>query len=145
MELKLMDLQAWIRSQLLIHLQPKTVVLLNGEMGAGKTEIVKQTCELLKYTQAQSPTFSIFNTYVGPQKMKIHHVDLYRLKGNEDLDSTGFWDLFESEEDLIFIEWAELVSKDQWPWGWKQIQIDIKKTHLDSRDIKLLLEPYSPS
>ncbi len=72
--------------------------------------------------------------------MKIHHVDLYRLKGSEDLESTGFWDLFESEEDLIFVEWAELVSKDQWPWGWKQIQIDIKKTGSDSRDIKLRLE-----
>ncbi len=141
MELKLIDLQSWIGTELLPHLHSKTVVLLDGEMGAGKTEIVKQVCELLGYTQAQSPTFSIFNTYVGSQKMKIHHVDLYRLKGVQDLDSTGFWDLFETEEDLIFIEWAQLVSKDQWPWGWKQIQIEIKKSSLDSRNIKLHLEP----
>jgi len=143
MELKLTELPSWISSELLPHLVPKTVVLLDGEMGAGKTEIVKQICALLNYTQAHSPTFSISNTYLGAQKMKIHHVDLYRLKNNHDLDSTGFWDLFESDDDLIFIEWAQLVSKDQWPWGWKQIQIQIEivKSNRDSRDIKLRLEP----
>lgn len=143
MELKLSELKSWISSELLPLIKPQTVVLLDGEVGAGKTEIVKQVCELLSFTQAHSPTFSIFNTYVGTQKMKIHHVDLYRLKSAGDLDSTGFWDLFESDENLIFVEWAQLVSKDQWPWGWKQIQIEIKKTSADSRDIKLLLESYS--
>lgn len=139
MILKKTELPAWIKTYLIPHISAKTIVLLDGEMGAGKTEIVKQVCHILKYDQVQSPTFSIFHTYSGPQKFKIHHVDLYRLKNNSDLESTGFWDLFQNDLDLIFIEWANLISLDQWPWGWKQIQIDLIKVDSDSREIKLHL------
>lgn len=102
------------------------LVLLNGEMGAGKTQLVKWFTEALGGSAASSPTFAIHQSYeasLGP----IEHVDLYRLENAADLESTGFWDLFKEPNALIFVEWAERIAPGLWPEDFRKIVIEISK------------------
>ena len=88
------------------------LVLLQGVLGSGKSQMVRFMCEALNCPDAHSPAFTLINTYKGG----ITHIDLYRLKGREDLESTGFWDVF-VHSSLVFIEWADLLEEDlpSWP------------------------------
>lgn len=107
-------------------------------MGAGKTEVVKSVCQQMGFDPAHSPTFGFANLYQSQSsKLSLYHVDLYRIKSHEDLESTGFWDLFSDSNSVYFIEWASRIQNDNWPWGWTQIQIDIEKNDLQERTIKL--------
>jgi tRNA threonylcarbamoyladenosine biosynthesis protein TsaE len=84
----------------------------------------------------QSPTFAFHNVYDN-SSLKMHHVDLYRLDSEEDLESTGFWDLFENEDDVMFVEWSNLIHDEAWPCGWKRIDIEIKKLDSGAREITI--------
>ena len=130
----LADFKFFVQQEILPLLKAQTVFLLSGEVGAGKTELVKTIAEILKLEDVQSPTFAFHNSYQG-EKITLHHVDLYRLQDEDDLESTGFWDLFENENDTIFVEWSNLILDHSWPWGWSQYFIEIKKTGEDSREI----------
>lgn len=101
----------------------RTVVLMNGPLGAGKTQFVKTCVKFLGGQMADSPTFSIINEY-DTKTLHVSHVDLYRLEDPSDIESTGFWELFENEKGLIFIEWAERIPIDQIPVYWKKISLD---------------------
>jgi tRNA threonylcarbamoyladenosine biosynthesis protein TsaE len=113
---------------------PRTLFLLTGIVGAGKTELIKTIAKKFNMQDVQSPTFAFHHQYQS-DRLTLHHVDLYRLQSEEDLESTGFWDLFEHENDTIFIEWANMILTDAWPWGWKQIQIEIHKISAESRQV----------
>lgn len=128
------EFHSWVRDQILPLMQPQTLVLLEGEVGAGKTELVKTLCQLLGLKDVQSPTFAFHNLYSSPN-LNLHHVDLYRLKNEEDLESTGFWDLFQNENDVILVEWSNMIQKDAWPWGWKKVFIQIEKQSGSKRKI----------
>lgn len=80
-----------------------------GEMGAGKTTLIKQICrELGVMDQMSSPTFSIVNEYLSAKKESLYHFDLYRLKDlNEALD-IGVEDYLYSSHRCL-IEWPELI------------------------------------
>ena len=89
------------------------LVLLQGTLGSGKSQMVKFMCEALDcLEEAHSPAFTLINSY----GKGISHIDLYRLKGREDLESTGFWDVF-AHSHLVFIEWADLLEESlpSWP------------------------------
>lgn len=88
------------------------LVLLQGTLGSGKSQMVKFMCEALGCSEAHSPAFTLINTY----GKGISHIDLYRLEGREDLESTGFWDVF-AHSHLVFIEWADLLEESlpSWP------------------------------
>lgn len=82
------------------------VVLLHGNMGAGKTTLASQLAKALGVTQSvSSPTFSIVNEYLYP-KGKIFHFDLYRIANEAELETIGFDDYLFSGE-ICFIEWPE--------------------------------------
>ena len=86
---------------------PRVILVLDGEMGAGKTQFCRYLMEALEVdeTEVTSPSFSIQNTYrsiIG----SIEHIDLYRLNTEDDLESTGFWDLFLEKPRLVVIEWG---------------------------------------
>lgn len=130
----LSELKSFVAGKILPLIKPQSLFLLSGDLGAGKTELVKTVAELLNVTGVQSPTFSFHNAYES-EKITLHHVDLYRLQDEADLESTGFWDLFEKENDVIFVEWSNLIMDDSWPWGWNQYFIEIKKTGEGSREI----------
>lgn len=108
------------------------IVLLDGPLGAGKTELVKNFVSLLGGKDSSSPTYSLINEY-QLKNGKAFHVDLYRIKDAEDLESVGFWDLFEDDNTIVFIEWASLIDKSQLPIDWPQVSIVIEK----SQDISL--------
>jgi tRNA threonylcarbamoyladenosine biosynthesis protein TsaE len=80
-----------------------------GEMGAGKTTLIKMICELLHVTDVvNSPTFSIINVYKTKNFKEIFHFDLYRLKTVEEVYDIGYEDYFYSDS-YCFVEWAEKI------------------------------------
>ena len=103
-------------------------------MAAGKTEFVKQFVELLGGESVTSPSFALHHTYLTA-KFTIEHLDLFRLESEEDLDSIGFWDLFENENSLIIIEWAKKLNQKKLPMTWQKISIEIKILNDHQREI----------
>ena len=71
-------------------LQPGDIVLLNGDLGAGKTYFVKSVCSQFGITSVSSPTFSIVNEYHNGRR--ITHFDFYRIKKVEELYDIGIED-----------------------------------------------------
>jgi tRNA threonylcarbamoyladenosine biosynthesis protein TsaE len=84
------------------------IVLLQGEMGAGKTTLMKSLCKSLgSADEVSSPTFSLVNEYTCPSG-KIFHFDLYRLKKSSELLDIGFEEYIDSGH-WCFIEWPDLA------------------------------------
>lgn len=83
------------------------VFTIVGQMGAGKTTLIKAIAKKLGgIDEVSSPTFSIVNTYLTHSKHPIFHFDLYRVRSIEELFELGFEAYFE-ENGFIFIEWPE--------------------------------------
>jgi tRNA threonylcarbamoyladenosine biosynthesis protein TsaE len=87
------------------YLNAGDVVLLNGELGAGKTFFVKSVCSNFGIQNVSSPSFAIVNEYNGTKK--IYHFDFYRIKREQELFDIGFREYL-SDEAIVFIEWADL-------------------------------------
>src|SRR5207253_2288543 len=85
-------------------LRPGDFVALTGELGAGKTSLVKAMAEGANAERASSPTFALVNLYRGP--VPLQHVDLYRISGPGELFALGFDDLL-AEPAATLCEWAE--------------------------------------
>src|SRR5688572_6852064 len=100
------------------RLQDRVIFLFIGEVGSGKTTTVSELCKSLKMNEVASPSFAIHHRYENKNGQSLDHVDLYRLKSEEDLESTGFWDLFSQEKAWIVVEWADQISTDSWPVYW---------------------------
>ena len=82
------------------------VVVLHGELGAGKTTLVQAICEGYGVTDdVTSPTFALVHEYQAPRS-PVHHLDLYRLDRPDQLDALG-WDELVSARALVLIEWPE--------------------------------------
>ena len=85
------------------------IVLISGEMGAGKTTLIKQILLGLNVIDnISSPTFSIINEYKTKSTDLIYHMDLYRISRIEELEEIGFFEYLESGN-LCFIEWGEII------------------------------------
>jgi tRNA threonylcarbamoyladenosine biosynthesis protein TsaE len=85
------------------------IFLFYGDMGAGKTTLIKFLCEHLGTTgPVTSPTFSIVNEYVG-EKHKIYHFDFFRLKNQTEALDMGYEEYFYSNA-FCFIEWPEKIN-----------------------------------
>ena len=85
------------------------VILISGEMGAGKTTLIKQILfNLNVIDNVSSPTFSIINEYKTKTEDLIYHMDLYRIDKIEELDGIGFFEYLESGN-LCLIEWGEKI------------------------------------
>jgi len=92
------------------NLKPGDIVLLQGDLGAGKTTFVKGLAEALKFTpkKVNSPTFVIMNYYKG--KLPIYHFDLYRLGNPKEVDTLDFDEYFYGEG-ISLIEWPERLGE----------------------------------
>lgn len=117
-------------------LTTKSVVALTGDLGAGKTEMVRALCALEKAPGVSSPTFAIHQRYQGDQRA-IDHLDLYRLKSEAELEGVGFWDFFSDESGWILIEWSEKMNLEQIPYDWDLFWVEIKKLSEASREIQI--------
>jgi len=85
------------------------IFLFYGDMGAGKTTLIKSICECLGTTEpVTSPTFSIVNEYIGANA-KIYHFDFYRLKNQTEALDLGYEEYFYSGA-YCFIEWPEKIA-----------------------------------
>jgi tRNA threonylcarbamoyladenosine biosynthesis protein TsaE len=86
-----------------------TVWLFRGEMGSGKTTLIKTVCKVLGVEEAMSsPTFSIVNEYQTVDKKKIYHFDFYRIKDEVEAIDIGTEEYFYSGYPC-FIEWPEKI------------------------------------
>jgi tRNA threonylcarbamoyladenosine biosynthesis protein TsaE len=83
------------------------IIVINGELGAGKTFFVKNVVSVWGVANASSPTFAIVNIYSGDKK--VYHFDFYRLKNKEELFDIGFNDYINDPDAVIFIEWGNLI------------------------------------
>lgn len=96
-------------AQQIIAQQPARVILFHGEMGVGKTTLIKQLCKTLGVTEAtSSPTFSLVNEYETVTNQIVYHFDFYRLKNETEALDMGADDYFYSGN-WCFIEWAEKI------------------------------------
>lgn len=93
------------------NIKGKTFIALYGEMGVGKTALVRGIASGLGVPDGvHSPTFTLVNEYHGHRDIKIYHFDLYRISGEEELYFTGFFDYL-AEEAVIITEWSENIKK----------------------------------
>ena len=87
----------------------QNVVLISGEMGVGKTTLIKELLSLSGVVDnVSSPTFSIINEYLQANGEVIYHMDLYRIKDINELENIGFFEYIESGRTCI-IEWGEMI------------------------------------
>jgi tRNA threonylcarbamoyladenosine biosynthesis protein TsaE len=89
-------------------LSPPKLVLLRGDLGAGKTTLVKGIAagfEAAEEEDVTSPTFTLVHEYRGP-RANLYHIDLYRIDTPRELETLGLDDL-RSESSILLIEWGE--------------------------------------
>jgi tRNA threonylcarbamoyladenosine biosynthesis protein TsaE len=89
------------------------VIALSGELGAGKTQLVKGIARGLVVTaRVHSPTFTLVNEY-GGGRLKLFHLDLYRLESRAQIMSAGLEE-FLQPDGVAVIEWAERLEDGRW-------------------------------
>ena len=113
-------------------LKGKNLFLLEGNLGAGKTTFVSLVAKKLNINLVSSPTFSLIQ-----QHKNLIHVDLYRLEDMEEIDAAGFWEIFEDEAAMVFVEWSSKISDDLWPLDWDITKITINKTSESDREVSI--------
>ncbi len=103
-------------------------IALDGDLGAGKTEFVRGFVSVASPGSAvRSPTFTLVNEYTRGRR-GIYHFDAYRIKDDDDLYSTGFYDY--PEDGIFLVEWASLI-----PYALpsRLIRVTIEKDGVDAR------------
>jgi tRNA threonylcarbamoyladenosine biosynthesis protein TsaE len=106
-------------------LAPPKIVLLRGELGAGKTTLVKGIAEAFQAAGEEdvtSPTFTLVHEYRGPEAT-LYHIDLYRVDTLRQLETLGLDDLI-AQNSILLIEWGEKFARFQ-----------------RERDVEIALEP----
>jgi tRNA threonylcarbamoyladenosine biosynthesis protein TsaE len=109
--------------------------VFDGEMGAGKTTLIKQICACLGVRgHVTSPTFSIVNEYETEDKKVIYHFDFYRIKHETEALDIGVDEYFDSGN-YCFIEWASQIPS-LLPQKRVELKILVKDDHTRSITIK---------
>jgi tRNA threonylcarbamoyladenosine biosynthesis protein TsaE len=116
--------------------KPPKLVLLRGDLGAGKTTLVKGIAEAFdaaSQDDVTSPTFTLIHEYRGPE-VSVYHIDLYRIDTPRELDTLGLDELINDERNLVLIEWGEkfpLLAQH------RDVEVAIERTGPESRRIKI--------
>jgi tRNA threonylcarbamoyladenosine biosynthesis protein TsaE len=119
--------------QLAAMLAPPTLVLLRGDLGAGKTTLVKGIAEgfhAATQEDVTSPTFTLVHEYRGPQAT-LYHIDLYRVDTPRELETLGLDDLI-SEKSILLIEWGEKFARFQ---NERDVEIALERVSENERKI----------
>lgn len=118
--------------ELAAHLRPPLLILLTGELGAGKTTLAKGIISGLGVASEEeitSPTFTLVHTFAGP--VKVYHVDLYRVSDVHDFDTLGLEDLF-AWPAIVLIEWPDRMRLRS---GWPVLRVGLEHAGDDARRI----------
>ena len=109
------------------------IVLLSGELGAGKTAFVRGLARGLGVDpeEVASPTFVLLTSYPG--RLRLHHADLYRLAGNGDDRELGLEEL-PGPSGVLAIEWAERLSLRPWT---RAIEVTLEHAGEDRRLVRI--------
>lgn len=112
------------------------VIALNGELGAGKTTFTQGFARALGITdKVISPTFVVQRQHEIPKSTQVlYHIDLYRLEEGLNVTHLGLKELFEDDQAIVLIEWAEKI-KDSLPTD--SLIINFRKIDENSREIIL--------
>lgn len=95
---------AMLASEFILSCKKGDRVVLNGDLGAGKTFFIKAALTSIGITNVNSPSFAIVNEYRN--KFHICHFDFYRLKNSAELFDIGWQDYVNDDESILFIEWG---------------------------------------
>jgi tRNA threonylcarbamoyladenosine biosynthesis protein TsaE len=117
------------------QLIPPKLVVLTGELGAGKTTLIKGIAEgfhAARQDDVTSPTFTLVHEYRGPEA-NVYHVDLYRVDTERELETLGLDDL-RDEHSVMLIEWGEKFARFQRE---RDVEITIERLGEDDRTIKI--------
>ena len=111
-----------VARQLLAEGRERRIWLFEGEMGAGKTTLIKSICRTLGVLSiVQSPTFSIVNEYTTHEGHSVYHFDCYRLRNEAEALDIGIEEYFDSGS-YCFIEWPERIMS-LWPSAYYRVHI----------------------
>ena len=116
------------------------LVILRGDVGAGKTTLVKGIAEALRAASEEdvtSPTFTLVHEYVGP-KVHVFHLDLYRLESEEQIAVLGLEEMLAQENSLVLVEWG-----DRFESVVAMATAEIAMGHGETDDERLLLLRWS--
>ncbi len=114
-------------------LAPPKMVLLRGDLGAGKTTLVKGIAaafEAAAEEDVTSPTFTLVHEYRGP-RASLDHIDLYRIDTPRELETLGLDDL-RSENSILLVEWGEKFPRLDW-----DVEIDLERAGENERRIRI--------
>ncbi len=120
--------------QIAAELTPGSVVLLRGDLGAGKTTLVKGIAEGFQAAKADdvtSPTFTLIHEYRGPE-VTLYHIDLYRIDTQRELDTLALDDLM-TPQSILLIEWGEKFQRFATE---RDVEIAIEHKGGDERSIR---------
>lgn len=119
---------------LMKHVGSKDIILLNGDLGAGKTTLTQFIGKYLGVKRnINSPTFNIIKSYKG-KELKLHHMDCYRLEDSD--EDLGFDEFFEDQA-ITVIEWSQFI-KDLLPAT--HLSINISTISENTRQIELFAQ-----
>jgi tRNA threonylcarbamoyladenosine biosynthesis protein TsaE len=114
------------------RLTPPVLILLSGDLGAGKTTLTKGIAAGLgaaREDDVTSPTFTLIHKYEG--STRVYHVDLYRIEDLHDLETLGLEDIF-AEQAVIIVEWPDRMKlRTDWPI----VRIQLEHVAADTRKI----------
>ena len=109
------------------------VIILNGNLGAGKTFFIKQVLKKFNFNNVNSPTFAIVNEYRNEKN--FFHFDFYRIEKREELIDIGYNDYLNDTDSITFIEWGNL-QPDLLPA--KRIEININMLNDTEREFNFI-------
>src|SRR5262249_2751427 len=122
--------------KLAAEIAPGSVVLLRGDLGAGKTTLVKGIAEGFQAAEAggvTSPTFTLIHEYRGP-KVILYHIDLYRIDTPRELDTLALDDLIDANS-ILLIEWGEKFERFVRE---RDVEVRIEQGTVDERRLTVL-------
>jgi len=117
-------------------LAPPKLVVLAGDLGAGKTTLVKGIAEgfqAASHDDVTSPTFTLIHEYRGPTAT-LYHIDLYRIDSPRELETLGLDDLM-TDSSVLLIEWGEKFRRFQRE---RDVEIAIERISENEREIKIV-------
>jgi len=117
-------------------LTPPKLVLLRGDLGAGKTTLVKGIAAAFDAAEEEdvtSPTFTLIHEYRGP-RANLYHIDLYRIDTQRELETLGLDDLRAEPESILLIEWGEKFPRLQRE---RNVEISLEREGENARRIRI--------